>query len=581
MRESTLGASEPPPNVPIDSLQRSNHRPSPAQRVHLAAALTQKEASITNLEEDELDLQLKINHLMKEMRTISDIRSREQDEADSFRFLLAPIRLLAPELLAQIFKYALPAKPHPQRVSSPLGLAHVCSAWRKTIMGSSAFWNNLSIQVDIHAKSHRDPDIISFWYGHANSNAPLSLSLSTPTYMNYLPKSMYSSMVNFSYRITELRIYGDYDLHSQFLHLPGRTLPVLETLFLVGLLIGEDEDDYYYGSEHGRLFKSRGFKFDITPSEITVFDNFPRLRFVTLGLPSIAFRENSFFALSWSSITRLDIQGKITQGAFIRLTNLCPQLHAASFVVDTESSSHSTEVFNLATFVDLMSFRLQLCKPDNRFTAVDALPLMPLPKLLTLVLVDDEDHAFIFPLRAIFPGILDSLALVRCLQLSHISCSHDELLQLVMACPMLEDLRMHVLDKDLAYQLRCLRKTPPERDGHAPPLFAHLVSFTFAFTPDGRNSIEAVGAAFTELVYTWAMDPRRCRPLEYLSLYVWIEKYWFDKEEVAARQALERLQGEICDAVEQAQSSRPVVNVDVVSSLSELESLTGTFWCPF
>ncbi|KAF5375739.1 hypothetical protein D9615_009337 [Tricholomella constricta] len=301
MQESISRASEILQNVSMDTLWRSNHRPSPAQHAYLAAALTQKEASIANLEEDELELQLKINHLMKAMRTISDIRSREQDEAYSFRFLLAPIRLLSPELLAQIFQYAFPAQPHPQRVSSPLGLSHVCSAWRKTIIGSSAFWNKLSIQVDVHAKSDRDPGIIAFWYGRANSKVPLSLSLSTTTSVRYLPESMYSSMaLNFSHRLSDLRICGDYGFLSEFLRLPGNTLPLLETLSLVGLVAedddvydNDDDDDDDDEPEYEGRFRSRGFKLShIKPSEITVFDNSPRLRFVTLGLPSIAYRED-------------------------------------------------------------------------------------------------------------------------------------------------------------------------------------------------------------------------------------------------------------------------------------------------
>ncbi|KAF5371377.1 hypothetical protein D9615_009663 [Tricholomella constricta] len=263
MQESALGVPKVLPSS-IDTLQRPNHRPSTAQRAYLAAVLAQKEASIADLDEDVLDLQLKMNSLMKQMRTLGDLRSREQDEADSFGSLLAPVRLLSPELLTRVFKYALPARPHPRRVSSPLGLSHVCSAWRNTIMASSAFWNKLSIQMDVDSGNR---DIIASWYSRASSTAPLFLSLSFATEVD-LPRRMYLSMVNFSHRLTELRISGDYFYFSEFLCLPGNTLPVLETLFLACAVLNKDDS----GPE--RVFEPFQYS-EILPSQITVLKTPP------------------------------------------------------------------------------------------------------------------------------------------------------------------------------------------------------------------------------------------------------------------------------------------------------------------
>ncbi|KAF5371371.1 hypothetical protein D9615_009665 [Tricholomella constricta] len=544
---------------------------------YLATALAQKEASIAGLDEDILDCQSRkdnlmkeVNNLMKEMDNLMNemrtIRSRERDEANSFRFLLAPIRLLSPEVLAQIFQHAVPAKPPPRQVSSPLGLSHVCSAWRNAILGSSTFWNKLSIQVGVHARG--DPNIITSWFNRANSTAPLSLSLSHETNFHYLPKSMYSSMVNFSHRLTDLQISGDYGFLSEFLQLPGKILPMLETLFLDGFIITDVDDDKESG------YKPYAGCRDplIYPFAITVFDDSPRLRFVTLGLSAIAFRKQSLLALSWSLVTHLDIRRAISRDAFARLMYRCPQLQVASFIVSTEEED-GFRPSGSVRLLDLVLFKLEVHHTNRQ----NALPLMPMPNLETLELVEDQSGLTSFPLNIIYPGILNSLASIRCLRLSKISSDMEILGQLVSACPMLEDLRLHVYDLDAISQLRCLALHPQRYDQQAlpPPPSAHLASFTFTCALERHESIETVGAVFSKLVCTWAKDPRRCRPLENLSLYIW---HWFYPLDEDVHRVRERMRGKICDAVKQAQSSRPVVNVDY---LCPSKSLTDTFWRPF
>ncbi|TFK28097.1 hypothetical protein FA15DRAFT_86578 [Coprinopsis marcescibilis] len=87
-----------------------------------------------------------------------------------------PIHVLPPELLSEIFIYALPAErfPSPSPSAAPLSLTHVCRHWRQVGLATPTLWSALHLN---YRTAVEDVPPAHLWLSHSG-DMPLSLSLS-------------------------------------------------------------------------------------------------------------------------------------------------------------------------------------------------------------------------------------------------------------------------------------------------------------------------------------------------------------------------------------------------------------------
>ena len=74
-------------------------------------------------------------------------RDRLEDRIAQLRAELAPIRLLQPELLQEIFMWCLPRNRNPtlSAKEAPILLTRICSYWRQLAFSTPSLWTALDI----------------------------------------------------------------------------------------------------------------------------------------------------------------------------------------------------------------------------------------------------------------------------------------------------------------------------------------------------------------------------------------------------------------------------------------------------
>lgn len=153
------GVQTPP--SPIPQLLNTNHTPSLAQCHPVKATITDKLPNISRLEAEIDRLQAIIEDLKRECGSL-----REYSHAHDI--LLSPIRKLPPEILAEIFRNALPDRRNNAMLPYKTGemLAHrraamllgqICRFWRAVAVATPQLWS--SIGTEIHYSRH-DPRTI-------------------------------------------------------------------------------------------------------------------------------------------------------------------------------------------------------------------------------------------------------------------------------------------------------------------------------------------------------------------------------------------------------------------------------------
>ncbi|KIM39883.1 hypothetical protein M413DRAFT_446804 [Hebeloma cylindrosporum] len=88
---------------------------------------------------------------------LDDLRKIQEGtvaEIESLRSLLAPIRRLPPDLLAEIFMYCLPRQKfiRPAPDQAPLLLAQICTSWRRASISTPRLWASLELD-GFHTKT--------------------------------------------------------------------------------------------------------------------------------------------------------------------------------------------------------------------------------------------------------------------------------------------------------------------------------------------------------------------------------------------------------------------------------------------
>ncbi|KAG5644454.1 hypothetical protein DXG03_008353 [Asterophora parasitica] len=474
-------------------------------------------------------LQVNMNKLLEEMKTINIKRLNNIDTVNFYRSLLSPIRLLPPELLGQIFLYAVQSHA-PVRRGSPLSFTLVCSAWRQAALGCSYLWNELELSPGhpVHYGLNtlcpqRFSAFFSSWFRRANPAQPFRLSLNfdstAPKLEREFANQLCRSVGSISPRLSELSIeftHGTYNVLLPFLSNDSADLAALEVLSLM---------DY-----------SSTWRLEEVFPPVKVFGYAPRLCNVSLRIKeNILVDSSSKFSPPWSQLTTVDIRGTLSLGDFVLVIFQCPQLRVGYFMqvnigdrindANIGQLSLPDTAMSLPCLVDFklqFSGDLQLEPVDSTF--VDVLRLIKLPVVERLNVASDPSCKV--PLTPIFFNTLTEEAMhqtLRSLSLSNVDADLNELLDCVANCTVLEELSLCMSGTPtttILQNLLLFAQAPSHSSDEYPKPMSYLRVFRLAFLYIDNPDYMAIGLLFGQVVAALIKDSRRHRPLESASLYV-------------------------------------------------------------
>ncbi|KAF5379542.1 hypothetical protein D9615_006662 [Tricholomella constricta] len=516
------------------TLLRTNHQCNSAQIRSLNTIIAQRTDNIKAIDHGIGSIQIKINELMNSMKALKYARLQEEKDISCCNYILSPIRLLPPELLTNIFKYTVTMCRPSHRSESPLALAHVCSAWRDAVFGSSDFWNGLKLLVAPCTKvsSGVFSERVGSWYGRSNSSHPLWLSVwirGTPKDPDVLA-DLSQSIAAFSPRFVKLSLdfmYKNYDALAPFLCLPPETLPALESLRLLA-------GDTYRTTEVDEP--------NDTPTLLpltTVFAAAPRLRTLYLSIPCRLLTDPTNLRLPWAQLTHLEIANEITLSTFTQiLFQRALHLHSAVFayISSLDDPSASPPLIIPSTPQEFPHLKhLHLTVLWRRLHAgtpsiVSILRMLRLPNLQTLEV--SCDHAT-FPAYALLPhlaepgGTAEGRAMsLREIILCHVEVGAAELVGFLGRCTGVEKLGLftgRVSPNEILRQMKKMGQFPRLRE------------FMFVFSPDYAEGedIRGVVKDFGALVAEWTKSGGG-RRLRKAGLYVFSPLDDLDEEVLRA-----------------------------------------------
>lgn len=246
------------PETPTPHLLLSNNAPSEYETRMLTDCIHQAQA----------DMECYLEQLTRE-NTWRGLTLFRHDEAAKFvsehKAVISPIRRLPPEILQEIFLYAVDAEPKTipwhHVTSAPYGLSQVSALWRKTALNTPILWTRIPT-IHIERQFTTKPRYLAFLAEilFRTHGAPLELYFYGPDYMaTDDPHPAIEMLIANSVSWKSLTIEISSLELSIFDAVKGR-LPMLETLIIRG---------WYFISP-------------VSDIAIDIFRNAPRLREVTL-----------------------------------------------------------------------------------------------------------------------------------------------------------------------------------------------------------------------------------------------------------------------------------------------------------
>ncbi|KAF7965172.1 hypothetical protein HWV62_45268 [Athelia sp. TMB] len=120
-------------------------------------------------------------HITSIRKRLSQKRSAFQVFSNKLKALVSPIRIVPPEIFAEIFSYLkgdYRDKAPAQARTETLLPTHVCQRWREIALSTPTLWNNIYINGSSVPKSVRDSEVecTSAWLSRAK-DCPLSINL--------------------------------------------------------------------------------------------------------------------------------------------------------------------------------------------------------------------------------------------------------------------------------------------------------------------------------------------------------------------------------------------------------------------
>ncbi|KAG5635484.1 hypothetical protein H0H81_011088 [Sphagnurus paluster] len=573
VRPRTTTEIEEDPVLTVEML-RSNHLPSESDISCLNAIVAAKAEIIEHLDHDIFRLQIKMNHLMRDVNILQDKRNLQQDKLNFCKHILSPIRRLPPEILVRIFNYVTIKDSHsPHRmISSPFCLAHVCASWRHAIIGCSSFWDSLEMKIpSCRTPSGVFTSRLKSWFGRTNTSRPLSLALliqGRPEDSEII-EEISQAISSYSHRFSELKInflLGLKGALDSFLSLPPGGLTGLKAVTLRGAEAPPEKID------------------EIIP--VTVFGGAPLLQHVSLlCISSFMLSDPSRLVLPWGQLTNLEITGEIMVKAFTQVLSQCPNLRHARFLgvsIQDPSGPHgiaNTQASYTFTMLETLAIHLMGHETiSDSVTITDIVSKIHLPVIQSLKLAGDSINDTEFPFFVLIPTLTNAAAAhtLRYLSLCFIDVEMEELIHLMTLCTELEVFKLFIFGISPIDFLNCLL-APPTVAGEVPQL-ACLSTFVLVFSPeDVPDTVDfaSLGDVFCRLIGAWMGDTARRRPLEKIGLYLGAHNMSVNMRDVylMLQEIRSRVDRHLEDLVDDA--VRPVFASRVISLYTDLLDIFG------
>ncbi|KAJ4476583.1 hypothetical protein J3R30DRAFT_305195 [Lentinula aciculospora] len=276
---------------PYTSSLNSNYSASPEERLDLDALLSEPQQELSRLDSE-----------ISRTRTLLDDllfrRHQVKNFMNAHRALMAPIRRLPAETLAEIFVHCLPTERFPTRSleEAPLLLTRVCRGWRDIAISFPPLWNSLHVHIpsrlaldneDLALRQRR----VCEWIARSGA-LPLSLSLSIADikaiHSDLQPLSQFlRTLMSFSPRFDGLVLNLGAEVYPLLEAVSPRTFPTLENLSIST-------------PEHCST--------DVLTMIplVSFIPNMPRLQ--NLGINGFTLEQHLFSVCDWSNITELVLE---------------------------------------------------------------------------------------------------------------------------------------------------------------------------------------------------------------------------------------------------------------------------------
>ncbi|KAJ6501969.1 hypothetical protein C8R45DRAFT_974975 [Mycena sanguinolenta] len=234
-----------------------------------------KQSSKADIERFIEESELKITSLEFQISALVDLRDRERTCVAALRNLIAPICTLPVESLVEIFELSIRDSTH---VADVFRVAHVCTHWRQVAHGTPRLWTR---PMGIELRRCKEQAYEDAWKAWLVRSAPLSVPVSLV--LADKPIDVPDEILRTSPRWRTLRLdVPGYTSLSFVRQLAESAFDSLEDLDLGSLVFDEDEP---------------------TPSESLSFTTIPRLRTLSMGIPSNAIS----IIMPWAQLTDLTL----------------------------------------------------------------------------------------------------------------------------------------------------------------------------------------------------------------------------------------------------------------------------------
>ena len=188
---------------------------------------------ISRVQTDLVLLRSEMDRMLLAYMQLSDRQRALQQCVEEHSVLLAPVRKLPPEVLAEIFRRCLP-EPHiqksPDRRLTLLLLTQICRKWRDITLSTPDLWASLNMELNDSNMSHC-VSVMTRWFSRAHGY-PLSLDiLGIRIWSNWNLQRLAETIVPLCSRLQDLTLY----ITSMFFDILPQiqaTFPMLRSLKL-------------------------------------------------------------------------------------------------------------------------------------------------------------------------------------------------------------------------------------------------------------------------------------------------------------------------------------------------------------
>ncbi|KDQ51332.1 hypothetical protein JAAARDRAFT_199167 [Jaapia argillacea MUCL 33604] len=210
-----------PPPPDLITLLRSEFPPSPRQAERLVYLLHQATRHITPTKDQSTSIRTNYALLPKRSSYLKTVETNSS--------LLAPIRMLPPEILVDIFALCDSGSGCVSNLDAPIVFMQVCSSWRKLVLGSPRLWSSPCV---VDGGDHLDRSFAHFT-NCLEKSADSPLTISAVLYQNFdkrTPKlpDIFSQVVEHASRWRSLKLYVPlHSLGSTLSRIPTGGVPLL------------------------------------------------------------------------------------------------------------------------------------------------------------------------------------------------------------------------------------------------------------------------------------------------------------------------------------------------------------------